>query len=93
MTQRRADDFPIAATIAGVPVVTIPAADYAELLAYRRQLAESQVRQRGFKLASTGRIERDPEVARLIGIRHRHPPSTAPPAPRPGSAGRGATTT
>ena len=39
MSAPREGQFPIAAEIAGVPVVTIPAAEYADLLQCRRRVA------------------------------------------------------
>lgn len=56
-------------TLSGVELVTIPAADYADLLDCKRQLAEFKVRQRGFESPPRSRIERDPEVAIFIADR------------------------
>jgi hypothetical protein len=71
-TESRENDapvFPIAATIAGVAVVTIPASDYAEVLDCRQKVAESIVRDRAFKWVSKSPIERDPEVAMYLASR------------------------
>jgi hypothetical protein len=57
------------ATIAGVEVVTIPVADYAELLDCRRRLAESEVGRRAFMQPLRSRIEGDPEVATFLAGR------------------------
>lgn len=61
--------FPIAATIAGVPVVTIPTTDYAALLDCRRRLAEAAARKRAFNEPSKSPIDRDPEVAAYLADR------------------------
>jgi hypothetical protein len=50
-------------------VVTIPAADYAELLDCRRRLAEVEARQRTFERPSRSPISRDPEVAAFLAER------------------------
>ena len=55
--------------VAGVDVVTIPAAEYADLLDCRRRLAELKLVRRRFKTPSTSRIDRDPEVAVFIAER------------------------
>lgn len=52
-----------------IEFVTIPLAEYRDLLNCRRQLAEVGVRQRAFDLPSTSPIERDPEVAVFIANR------------------------
>ncbi|BBF92903.1 hypothetical protein [Blastochloris tepida] len=60
---------PIAATISGVPVVTIPAAEYAELLACWEQLARLRLFQEAFQPRSKASIDQDPEVAAFIASR------------------------
>jgi hypothetical protein len=55
--------------VAGVPVVTITVAEYADLLNCRRQLAELGMRERTFNAVSRSPIERDPEVAVFIAER------------------------
>lgn len=60
--------FPIAGMIGGVPVVTIPAAEYAALRGCAN-FAEWEARQWAFKAASRSPIERDPELAGFIASR------------------------
>lgn len=66
MTEER----PASRVISGVEVVTIPIAEYAELLDCRRRLAVLEV-DRGF-ISSKGkksRIDRDPELAAYVANR------------------------
>jgi hypothetical protein len=58
-----APNFPITAEIAGIPVITIAATEYASLLECRRLCAEHRVRTVRFQTRSTSPIARDPEVA------------------------------
>lgn len=62
---RERDPEPQRTTIAGIDLVTIPLAHYAELLEARRLVAENDFRRRA-PLAGSGRIERDPEVATFL---------------------------
>ena len=61
-----APSFPIAATIAGVEVVTIPLADYRDLLSARRRLDEMGLRRIRFECPRPGVIDRDPELAVFV---------------------------
>lgn len=62
-------DKPTKRTVAGVELVTIPLADYAELLDCQRRLAELRAVQSGLKRSSRSPIEHDPEVATFIANR------------------------
>lgn len=55
--------------LGGVEVVTIPAADYADLLDCRRRLAELSASRRAFERPSKSPIERDAEVATFLASR------------------------
>jgi hypothetical protein len=58
--------FPISCEIEGVPVVTIPAAEYAELLRCRQSAAAFAVRQTRLIAASSSPIDRDQELAAFL---------------------------
>lgn len=52
-----------------VAIITISASEYAALLDCRRQLAETQAKERAFKTPSKSPIERDPAVAAFLSSR------------------------
>lgn len=60
---------PAARTISGVEVVTIPLAEYADLLDCRRRLAELTVARAAFERPPASPIERDPELATFLAER------------------------
>jgi hypothetical protein len=64
-----APDFPLAATIAGVEVVTIPLSDYRDLLDCRRQLAELRVRADPKMRTARSPLDCDPELAAFLAER------------------------
>lgn len=61
--------FPITATIAGVPVVTIATAEYADLLECRRLVAELREKGKRFAVPPRSPIETDAEVAAFFAER------------------------
>jgi len=58
--------FPLAATIAGVEVVTIPLSDYREMLDARHRLAELRVRDDPRFRVAHSPIDRDSEIATFL---------------------------
>ncbi len=61
--------FPLAATIAGVEVVTIPISDYRDLLDCRRQLAEMRVRANPKMHTARSPLDCDPEIGTFLAER------------------------
>ena len=61
-----APEFPLAATIAGVEVVTIPISDYRDLLDCRRQLGTLRVRADPANHTARSPLDCDPEIAAFL---------------------------
>ena len=60
---------PVHNTILGVPVVTIPLADYADLLDYKRQVSSAFWKGMLDETGQAGLFTRDPEVAVFAATR------------------------